>query len=109
MTAVITGINEDGSLSATSSVASGTNVVYMETSAQSLKTASIRFLFSTFPLTDTLVNLTHIDDLANSDMGASRGKQKALHQQHDRLPHVRSAGVQALLDHMSMDEMVHCS
>ena len=35
MTAVITGINEDGSLSATSSVASATNVVYMETSAQS--------------------------------------------------------------------------
>ncbi|KAG6618298.1 putative DEAD/DEAH box RNA helicase [Phytophthora cinnamomi] len=39
MTAVITGINEDGSLSTTSSVASGTNVVLMETSAQSLKTA----------------------------------------------------------------------
>jgi hypothetical protein len=39
MTAVITGINEDGSLSTTSSIASGTNVVLMETSAQSLKTA----------------------------------------------------------------------
>ncbi|RLN68946.1 hypothetical protein BBJ28_00010297 [Nothophytophthora sp. Chile5] len=39
MTAVITGINEDGSLSTTSSVACGTNVVLMETSAQSLKTA----------------------------------------------------------------------
>lgn len=39
MTAVITGINDDGSLSTTSSVASGTNVVLMETSAQSLKTA----------------------------------------------------------------------
>ena len=39
MAVVITGINEDGSLSATSSFASATNVVYMETSAQSLKTS----------------------------------------------------------------------
>jgi hypothetical protein len=38
-TAVITGINADGSLSTTSSVAPGTNVVLMETSAKSLKTA----------------------------------------------------------------------
>lgn len=39
MTAVITGINDDGSLSTTSTIAPGTNVVLMETSAQSLKTA----------------------------------------------------------------------
>ena len=48
MTAVVTSINEDGSLSATSSVASGTNVVYMETSAQSLKTAIIQVLDECF-------------------------------------------------------------
>ena len=39
MTAVITGINEDVSLRATSSVTSGTNAVFMKTFAQSLKTA----------------------------------------------------------------------
>ena len=89
MTAVITGINEDGSLSATSSVDSATNVVYMESSAQSLKTESTRFLLITFPLTDTVMNLTLIDDLVNSDGGANRGKQQALHQRDDWLPHFR--------------------
>ena len=74
MTAVITGINEGGSLCATSSVSHATNVVYMKTSAQSFKTASTRFLSSSFPLTDTVMNLTHIDDLVDSDGSANRGK-----------------------------------
>ena len=89
MTALITGINEDGSLSATSSVASATKVFHMESSAQSLKTASTRFLSITFPLTDTEMNVTHIDDLVDSDGGENRGKQQALHQRDDRLPHFR--------------------
>jgi hypothetical protein len=46
MTAVITGINADGSLSTTSSIAPGTNVVLMETSAMSLKTAINKVGFS---------------------------------------------------------------
>ena len=102
MTAVITGINENGSLSATSSVASATNVVYMEISAQSLKTASTKYLSSTFPLTDTVMNLTHIDDLVDSNGGANRGKQQALHQRDDQLPHFRvswSAGFVGPQDH----------
>ena len=61
----------------------------METSAQSLKTSINKVLVKYFPLTETLVNLTHIDGLANSDMGASRGKQLALHQRYDQQPHVR--------------------
>ena len=102
MTAVITGINEDGSICATSSVASATNVVYMETSAQRLEIASTRYSSSTFPLKDTLMNLTHIDDLVDSDGGASHGKQHALHQRNDRLPHFRvswSAGTGGSREH----------
>ena len=63
----------------------------METSAQSLKTASTRFLSSTFPLTETVMNLTHIDDLVDSDGGTNRGKQQALHRRDDRLPHFRAS------------------
>ena len=48
MSAVITGINKDVSLSATNSVASGTNAVYMETSAQSLKTSINKVLVEYF-------------------------------------------------------------
>ena len=48
MTAVITGINKDGLLSATSSVVGGTNVVYMEISAQSLKTSINKVLVEYF-------------------------------------------------------------
>ena len=48
------------------------------------------------------MNLTHIDGLANSDMGASRGKQTYLYQRYDRLPHVRvrwSAGTVGPQEH----------
>ena len=48
MTEVITGTNEDGSLTATSSVASGTKVIIMKPSAQSLKTAINKFLVEYF-------------------------------------------------------------
>uniref|UniRef100_A0AAV1TDD9 LAGLIDADG endonuclease n=1 Tax=Peronospora matthiolae TaxID=2874970 RepID=A0AAV1TDD9_9STRA len=48
MTAVITGIIEDGSLSAIRSVACGTNVVVTETSAQSLKSAIIKNIVEYF-------------------------------------------------------------
>ena len=107
-TAVITGINEDGSLSATSSVISATNVIYMERSAQSLRTAPTSFLSSTFPLTDTVMNLIHIDDLVDSDGGVKRGKQQALHQRHDRLPHFRASWSAATVGYKSMADMVHC-
>ncbi|KAG7383108.1 hypothetical protein PHYPSEUDO_004030 [Phytophthora pseudosyringae] len=82
MTAVITGINEDGSLSTTSSVASGTNVVLMETSAQSLKTAI-------------------------NKMGAQAVESNKfyIHETIGCLMFL-SAGVQALLGHKSMAEMV---
>uniref|UniRef100_A0AAV1UL94 FYVE-type domain-containing protein n=1 Tax=Peronospora matthiolae TaxID=2874970 RepID=A0AAV1UL94_9STRA len=82
MTAVITGINEDGSLSATSSVACGTNVVLMETSAQSLKTAI-------------------------NKMGAQAVESNKfyIHETIGCLMFL-SAGVQALLGHKSMAEMV---
>ena len=62
---------------------------FMKSSAQSLKTASTSFLSSTFPLKDTVMNLTHIDDLVDSDEGANRGKQQALYQRDDRPPHFR--------------------
>ncbi|CEG37044.1 dead deah box rna helicase [Plasmopara halstedii] len=82
MTAVITGINEDGSLSTTSSVASGTNVVLMETSAQSLKTAI-------------------------NKMGAQAVESNKfyIHETIGCLMFL-SAGVQALLGHKCMAEMV---
>ncbi|CAH0513387.1 unnamed protein product [Peronospora belbahrii] len=82
MTAVITGINEDGSLSTTSSVACGTNVVLMETSAQSLKTAI-------------------------NKMGAQAVESNKfyIHETIGCLMFL-SAGVQALLGHKSMAEMV---
>ncbi|KAG2768053.1 hypothetical protein PC129_g1185 [Phytophthora cactorum] len=82
MTAVITGINEDGSLSTTSSVASGSNVVLMETSAQSLKTAI-------------------------NKMGAQAVESNKfyIHETIGCLMFL-SAGVQALLGHKSMAEMV---
>ena len=102
MTAVITGINEEGSLSATSSVASATNVAYMEKSAQSIKTASTRFLSKTFPLTEPVINLTHIDDLVNLFGGADSDKQQALHQRDDWIPHFRvswSAGTVGPQEH----------
>ncbi|RLN73518.1 hypothetical protein BBJ28_00021080 [Nothophytophthora sp. Chile5] len=81
MTAVITGINEDGSLSTTSSVACGTNVVLMETSAQSLKTAI-------------------------NKMGAQAVESNKfyIHETIGCLMFL-SAGVQALLGHKSMAEM----
>ena len=108
MTAVITGINEDGLMSATSSIASSTNVVYMEKSAQSLKTASTRLLSSTFPLTNTVMNLIYIDDLVDSDGGANRGKQQALLNETISFLIFVSAGVHALLGHKSISDMVHC-
>lgn len=82
MTAVITGINDDGSLSTTSSIASGTNVVLMETSAQSLKTAI-------------------------NKMGAQAVESSKFHI-HETIGCLMflSAGVQALLGHKSMAEMV---
>ncbi|KAG1697631.1 hypothetical protein DVH05_016070 [Phytophthora capsici] len=82
MTAVITGINEDGSLSTTSSVASGTNVVLMETSAQSLKTA--------------------INKMGSQ---AVESNKFYIHETIGCLMFL-SAGVQALLGHKSMAEMV---
>lgn len=82
MTAVITGINEDGSLSTTSSVASGTNVVLMETSAQSLKTA--------------------IDKMGAQ---AVESNKFYIHETIGCLMFL-SAGVQALLGHKCMAEMV---
>ena len=54
------------------------------------------------------MNLTHIDDLVDSDGGANRGKQQALHQQDDRLPYFRVSLNATLLDHKSMADMVHC-
>lgn len=82
MTAVITGINEDGSLSTTSSIAPGTNVVLMETSSKSLKTAINKMgaqamASNKFQITETIGSLMFL-----------------------------SAGVQALLGHKSMAEMV---
>ncbi|KAF1326388.1 Dead deah box RNA helicase, partial [Globisporangium splendens] len=82
MTAVITGINEDGSLSTTSSIASGTNVVLMETSAQSLKTA--------------------INKMGTQ---AVESNKFYIHETIGCLMFL-SAGVQALLGHKSMAEMV---
>ncbi|CAI5712785.1 unnamed protein product [Peronospora effusa] len=91
MTAVITGINEDGSLSTTSSVTCGTNVVLMETSAQSLKTAINKPLF----LTPVI------------QMGAQAVESNKfyIHETIGCLMFL-SAGVQALLGHKSMAEMV---
>ncbi|KAJ0396804.1 hypothetical protein ATCC90586_009635 [Pythium insidiosum] len=81
-TAVITGINDDGSLSTTSTIPPGTNVVLMETSAESLKTA--------------------IDKMGVQIQAANRFH---IHETVGCLMFL-SAGVQALLGHKSMAEMV---
>ena len=109
MTVVITGINEDGSLCATSSVSHATNVVYMKTSAQSFKTASTRFLSSSFPLTDTVMNLTHIDDLVDSDGAQTVASNKLYINETIVFLIFVLAGVLALFGHKSMADLVHCS
>lgn len=90
MTAVITGINEDGSLSTTSSVASGTNVVLMETSAQSLKTAinKVRAMVICCMFISQLTELTEVYVSISSDGCSSHGEQQILHPRDDRLPDV---------------------
>ncbi|GLD94598.1 hypothetical protein PINS_up003209 [Pythium insidiosum] len=81
-TAVITGINDDGSLSTTSTIPPGTNVVLMETSAESLKTAVDKMGAQV-----QATNRFHIHETVGCLM-------------------FLSAGVQALLGHKSMAEMV---
>ncbi|TMW68474.1 hypothetical protein Poli38472_005942 [Pythium oligandrum] len=80
--AVITAINDDGSLSTTGSIAPGTNVVLMETSAESLKNAIDKM---------GRMAVTHSKFHVNEIVGCLM---------------FLSAGVQALLGHKSMAEMV---